>query len=63
VVTDELDLQYYNVEYDTSMNSTERDEDKDAQKAFDYASKHFRPLYFIHSYPDDKKKVEMSFDL
>jgi hypothetical protein len=45
------------------MASTDRDEDKDAQKSFDYASKHFRPLYFIRSYPSDKKKIEMSFDL
>lgn len=54
---------FYNVEYDKSMNSTERDDDKDAQKQFDFAAKHFRPLYFIRSYPDDKKKIEMSFDL
>ncbi|KAF8125416.1 hypothetical protein EV363DRAFT_1299161 [Boletus edulis] len=30
----------------------------------DYTNKkEFAPLYFIRSYPDDKKKVEMSFDL
>lgn len=45
------------------MKSAKRENDKEAQKSYDFASKHFRPLYFIHSYPDDKKKVEMSFDL
>lgn len=54
---------HYNLEYEKEMASTERDDDKEAQKAFDHAEKHFRPLYFIRSYPSDKKKIEMSFDL
>lgn len=45
------------------MASTKREGDKEAEEAFDFAEKHFRPLYFIRSYPNDKKKIEMSFDL
>lgn len=44
------------------MASTER-KDPTAQKQFAYARKSFQPLYFIRSYPSDKKKIEMSFDL
>ncbi|KAM0786595.1 hypothetical protein ACM66B_002049 [Microbotryomycetes sp. NB124-2] len=54
---------YYNVEYDKSFESDKRKDNKEAQEQYDFASKHFRPLYFIRSYPDDKKKIEMSFDL
>ncbi|KAK4046052.1 hypothetical protein OIV83_006398 [Microbotryomycetes sp. JL201] len=55
--------QYYNVEYDKSFESDKRKDDKEAQEQYEFASKHFRPLYFIRSYPEDKKKIEMSFDL
>jgi hypothetical protein len=44
------------------MASTET-KDPNAQQQFDYARKSFQPLYFIRSYPNDKKKIEMSFDL
>ena len=53
--------QYYRLHYDSSLNSSRMDED--AKKAYELAEKEFAPLYFIRSYPDDKKKVEMSFDL
>ncbi|KAH0828754.1 hypothetical protein J3R83DRAFT_3178 [Lanmaoa asiatica] len=52
---------YYRLHYDPSLNSSRTDED--AKKAYEFAQKDFAPLYFIRSYPDDKKKVEMSFDL
>lgn len=45
------------------MKSDKRKDDKEAQEGYEYAEKHFRPLYFIRSYPEDKKKIEMSFDL
>ena len=53
--------QYYRLHYDSSLNSSRTDED--AKKAYDLAKNKFAPLYFIRSYPDDKKKVEMSFEL
>lgn len=29
----------------------------------EFAKTDFRPLYFIHMYDEDPKKIEMSFDL
>ncbi|KAH7889113.1 hypothetical protein F5I97DRAFT_1941780 [Phlebopus sp. FC_14] len=52
---------YYRLQYDPSLNSSRTDEG--AQRSYDLAQKDFAPLYFIRSYPHDKKKVEMSFDL
>ncbi|KAF8132617.1 hypothetical protein EV363DRAFT_1416711 [Boletus edulis] len=52
---------YYGLHYVPSLNSSRTD--KDAKEAYELAQKEFAPLYFIRSYPDDKKKVEMSFDL
>ncbi|KAG8221447.1 hypothetical protein J3R82DRAFT_1643 [Butyriboletus roseoflavus] len=52
---------YYRLHYDPSLNSSRTDED--AKKAYELAQKEFAPLYFIRSYPDDKRKVEMSFNL
>ncbi|SCZ96502.1 BZ3500_MvSof-1268-A1-R1_Chr8-2g10241 [Microbotryum saponariae] len=61
------DLEYmqkhYNVTYSDDLASTSRDDDKEAQEQFKFAKDHFRPLYYIRSYPSDKKKIEMSFDL
>ncbi|KAF7981558.1 hypothetical protein HWV62_33167 [Athelia sp. TMB] len=56
-------VKYYRLEYDPSLRSGTRDDDEEAQKSFEFAEKNFAPLYFIRSYPSDKKKVEMSFDL
>ncbi|SCV67332.1 BQ2448_5978 [Microbotryum intermedium] len=55
--------QHYNVTYSDDLASTSRDDDKEAQKQLKFARDHFRPLYYIRSYPSDKKKIEMSFDL
>ena len=33
------------------------------QEAFAFAEKNFRPLYYTMQYPEDKSKIEMSFDL
>ena len=38
-------------------------ERQEAGKAFEFASKNFRPLYYTMQYPADKSKIEMSFDL
>lgn len=54
---------YYNLEYEQAMASTQRDDDAAAQEQIEFAKTQFQPLYFIRSYPDDKKKIEMSFDL
>lgn len=54
---------HYVVEFQESLGSTERDDDKEAQKHFAYARNNFQPLYYIKNYADDKKKIEMSFDL
>lgn len=53
---------YYNITYDPAMRSTKRMDDE-AQKQYAFAAESFDPLYFIRSYPSDKSKVEMSFDL
>lgn len=33
------------------------------EKTFEFASQKFRPLYYTMQYPEDKSKIEMSFDL
>ncbi|KAH7922328.1 hypothetical protein BV22DRAFT_1113952 [Leucogyrophana mollusca] len=52
---------YYRLKYAPSLNSTRTDEE--ARKGYEFAEKEFAPLYFIRSYPGDREKVEMSFDL
>lgn len=65
--THRCSLQYYQVRYSPEHNlkSTPSDPDKadEQKKKFEFAEKNFEPLYFIRSYPSDKKKMEMSFDL
>jgi hypothetical protein len=39
------------------------DSSEDAQDKYAFAEDNFKPLYYIRSYPTDKLKVEMSFDL
>lgn len=34
-----------------------------AEEAFEFASQNFRPLYYTMQYPEDKSRIEMSFDL
>ncbi|KAM0750661.1 nucleotide-binding domain-containing protein [Meredithblackwellia eburnea MCA 4105] len=54
---------YYETSYSSKLASDKRDSDEEAQRQFEFAQDNFNPLYYIRSYPDDKKKVEMSFDL
>ncbi|KAG5644170.1 hypothetical protein DXG03_009011 [Asterophora parasitica] len=54
---------YYRVHYDTCLHSTLDSDNVDKQRKFEFAERHFSPLYFIRSYPADKRRVEMSFDL
>lgn len=51
------------MQYDSELRSTQRNDDQEAQDSFAFAEKNFSPLYFIRSYPSDKRKIEMSFDL
>lgn len=60
--------QYYEVQYNPSHNAPLSDKTPDkerrqAEEAFEFASKNFRPLYYTMQYPQDKSKIEMSFDL
>ncbi|GAB00056.1 uncharacterized protein L969DRAFT_90947 [Mixia osmundae IAM 14324] len=54
---------YYKVRHDPEMRSGKRDDDEEAQKQYKFAEKNWEPLYFIHTYPEDQAKIEMSFDL
>ncbi|KAG6873468.1 hypothetical protein C0995_015171 [Termitomyces sp. Mi166 len=47
---------YYRVKYDPCLNSRKDTHDHDKQQKFKFAEKHFSPLYFIRSYPSDKRK-------
>jgi hypothetical protein len=55
--------QYYRTQYSDELRSKSREDDTQAQEQFRKAKEDFRPLYYIRSYPSDKRKVEMSFDL
>lgn len=54
---------YYTTTFSSDLQSKTRENDKEAQEQFKFAEKNFEPLYYIRSYPGDKKKIEMSFDL
>ncbi|KAL8293062.1 hypothetical protein RQP46_000756 [Phenoliferia psychrophenolica] len=54
---------HYETGHSEALNSEKRNEDKEAQKQFEFARDQFKPIYFIKNYEDDKKKIEMSFDL
>jgi len=54
---------YLELEYKEELVAQNRKSEYVCQTAMAYAEKEFRPLYFIHSYPDDPKRIEMSFDL
>ena len=56
-------MQYYELKYQEELVAKGRKDDPATQKSTDFASKNFRPLYFIHMYDHDPKKIEMSFDL
>ncbi|KAF8648107.1 hypothetical protein AX16_006404 [Volvariella volvacea WC 439] len=55
---------YYQVEHDPELRSAQdEDTNQDKKKQFEFAEKHFAPLYYIRSYPEDRRRIEMSFDL
>ncbi|KAK2459902.1 hypothetical protein APHAL10511_008102 [Amanita phalloides] len=54
---------YYRARYDPILRSEKNQDDPERKKQFEFAQKNFAPLYFIRSYPKDKSKLEMSFDL
>jgi hypothetical protein len=54
----------YNSEHNASLPTDISPEArKNAEEAFKFADKNFRPLYYTMQYPEDKSKIEMSFDL
>ncbi len=55
--------QYYKLKFDDSLVPSEGKDNSKQRDILEYARKHFNPLYFIRSYPSDKRKIEMSFDL
>ncbi|KAF9450049.1 FAD/NAD(P)-binding domain-containing protein [Macrolepiota fuliginosa MF-IS2] len=54
---------YYRTKYDPRLNSKKNEDDPERQRQYAFAEKNFQPLYFIRSVPEDKSKIEMSFDL
>ncbi|KAG8832475.1 hypothetical protein FRC17_001296 [Serendipita sp. 399] len=54
---------YYRLKFQDDLFSAKRKDDPKAQESKDFAMNNFKPLYFIRSYPSDKRKIEMSFDL
>ncbi|KAJ3561360.1 hypothetical protein NP233_g10242 [Leucocoprinus birnbaumii] len=54
---------HYRVRYDPELRSKKDQDDHERRKKYAFAEKSFQPLYFIRSVPDDKSKLEMSFDL
>lgn len=54
---------YYRLQFDEKLFSEQRKDDPKERGKAEFAKENFKPLYFIRSYPSDKKKIEMSFDL
>ncbi|KZT08371.1 FAD/NAD-P-binding domain-containing protein [Laetiporus sulphureus 93-53] len=59
---------YYETRYNPSHNapvesSASAQERHETEEAFAFAERNFRPLYYTMQYPQDKSKIEMSFDL
>ncbi|KAJ1303778.1 hypothetical protein OPQ81_008201 [Rhizoctonia solani] len=62
------DLEYMNKHYETSFKDSLAAEPhpeyaKEDQEAVELGRKEFKPLYYTKQYEDDKRKIEMSFDL
>lgn len=45
------------------LRSKEHQDDCERRKKYAFAEKSFQPLYFVRSVPEDRRKIEMSFDL
>ncbi|KAI0674921.1 FAD/NAD-P-binding domain-containing protein [Trametes maxima] len=59
---------YYETRYDPQHNAplssaATAQEREEMTKSFEFAERNFRPLYYTMQYPEDKSKIEMSFDL
>ncbi|CCM00268.1 uncharacterized protein FIBRA_02298 [Fibroporia radiculosa] len=59
---------YYETQYDSSHNAPPEEnasaqERRETEDTFTFARDSFRPLYYTMQYPQDKSKIEMSFDL
>ena len=59
------DLDYMKKHYETSYRPelNAKSTGKEDDKAFEFAEKNFRPLYYIKEYEENRAKIEMSFDL
>ncbi|KAM5530388.1 hypothetical protein V8D89_015949 [Ganoderma adspersum] len=54
----------YNVEFNAPLTAAgSAQQRKNMEKAFEFASSNFRPLYYTMQYAEDHSKIEMSFDL
>ena len=51
------------MEYREDLVADSRKQEQSTRDAMKFAENEFRPLYFIHMYDQDPKKIEMSFDL
>ena len=61
-------IQYYEIRYNPKFNAPlpnegDAQQRQEMEKAFEFASRSFRPLYYTMQYPQDLSKIEMSFDL
>ncbi|EUC61602.1 flavin containing amine oxidasedehydrogenase, putative [Rhizoctonia solani AG-3 Rhs1AP] len=62
------DLDYMNKHYETKFTESlvakpHPEHAKDDQEAIELGRKEFKPLYYTKQYEEDKRKIEMSFDL
>lgn len=54
----------YNPEHNAPLEANSpAQERRETEQSFAFAEEHFRPLYYTMQYPQDKSKIEMSFDL
>ncbi|CAE6460581.1 unnamed protein product [Rhizoctonia solani] len=62
------DLDYMNKHYETKFTESlaadpQPEHEEDDQEAIELGRKEFKPLYYTKQYEEDKRKIEMSFDL
>ncbi|TCD68068.1 hypothetical protein EIP91_011613 [Steccherinum ochraceum] len=70
ITHDDLDYmkKHYEVVYNSAHNAPipadcPEQQRSEAEEAFSFAENNFRPLYYTMQYPENKGKIEMSFDL
>ena len=54
-----MDKYYENV-FDKNLASTPNNKKQEEQ--LEFANSSFKPMYYTHSYPEDRKRIEMTFD-